>query len=89
MRPKNPDTSYENNHIDLREDVDRIRAALSQTAHDIKGKTEETLRKSYQDAKNKSADLEETVTNYVKEHPVKTIAFSVLAGMIFAKLLRK
>ncbi len=40
-------------------------------------------------AKTKSVDLEQHVVTYVKDHPVKAVAFSVLAGVILAKLLRK
>lgn len=84
--------SQHNGHakdVDLREDILRVKEALAQTANDVREKAEELFHRSVQDAKEKSNDIEENVVAYVKEHPLKTIGYSVLAGVILAKLLQK
>lgn len=64
--------------VDIREDIKLLKEVILQTADDIKTKI-----------KAKSDDLEENMFGFAKKHPVKTIAVSVVAGMILAKLLQK
>lgn len=74
---------------DIVEDIEKVRDALAQVAHDVKNKAESLVNNSINDAKSKTANLEETARDYMKEHPVKVIAFSVIAGMLISKILRK
>jgi ElaB/YqjD/DUF883 family membrane-anchored ribosome-binding protein len=78
-----------NNNIDLHEDLEKIKAALSRTAYDVKDRAGEIWQQSIKDMKEKSTNIEENTVRYVKEHPVKALAISVVAGMIISKLLRK
>lgn len=80
MAPKAPsnDNDKSADDIDIREDIQLIKEMIIQTADDIKTKI-----------KAKSDDLEENMFGFAKKHPVKTIAVSVVAGMILAKLLQK
>lgn len=64
--------------VDLHEDMEKLKEVLNQTADDLKAKLKE-----------KSDDLEENLFGFAKRHPVKTIAVSVVAGMVLAKLLQK
>ncbi len=64
--------------VDLHEDMKLLKEVILQTADDLKAKFKE-----------KSDDLEENMFGFVKRHPVKTIAVSVVAGMVLAKLLQK
>ncbi len=64
--------------VDLHKDIENLKAAFAQTAEDLKAKFKE-----------KSDDLEENMFGFVKKHPAKTIAISVVAGMLLAKILQK
>jgi len=87
-----------NNHAttnDLYDDLKRIkekagetRDAITQTAYDAKERAQDFFEQSLADVKNKSADIQENVITYVQLNPVKSIAYSVLAGFILSKLLR-
>ena len=80
MAPKAPSSDNEKSadQIDIREDIQLIKEMIMQTAEDIKIKI-----------KGRSGELEENMFGFVKNHPVKTIAVSVIAGMVLAKLLQK
>ena len=43
--------------------------------------------KTAKDAKDKFIDAEESVEKYAKDHPWKTIGFSLLAGAVAARIL--
>lgn len=81
---------------ELMDDIDLVkrkmretRDALSKTAHDMGGRAEELFMQSLRDAKNKTHDIQENVVSYVKEHPVKSVGFAVLAGIVLSILLKK
>lgn len=73
----------------LSKDVEKIKAALSQTALDVKDKAGEFVSKSIESAKEKSEDLEKSLASYVVKNPIKAVGYSMLAGMFCAWLLRK
>jgi ElaB/YqjD/DUF883 family membrane-anchored ribosome-binding protein len=86
-----------NHHTrDLQQDFDRVktkagetRAALQQTAYDVKDKANELLTKSLKDARARQAEVQDTVTTYVIENPLKAVGIALLAGLIAAQIFRK
>jgi ElaB/YqjD/DUF883 family membrane-anchored ribosome-binding protein len=86
-----------NNHTrDLQQDFQRVkdkagetRAALQQTAYDVKAKANELLAKSLKDAKARQEEVQDSVTTYVTENPIKAIGIALLAGVIAAQIFRK
>jgi ElaB/YqjD/DUF883 family membrane-anchored ribosome-binding protein len=78
MAPKASSSENKDGEVDIREDIQLLKEVILQTAEDIKTKFKE-----------KSDDLEENMFGFVKQHPVKAIAVSVVAGMVLAKLLQK
>lgn len=78
MTQKSVQDGKDGGKIDLHADINKIKDAFSQTAVDIKDKL-----------KHNSEGLEDHILGYVREHPVKAVAFSMLAGMILAKILEK
>jgi ElaB/YqjD/DUF883 family membrane-anchored ribosome-binding protein len=85
-----------NNTRDLQQDFQRVkdkagetRAALRQTAYDVKDKANELLAKSLKDAKTKQVEVQDNLVAYVTENPIKAIGFALLAGLIAAQILRK
>ena len=81
--------NHNDKKIDLSEDMDKVKEVLAQIAHDVKGKAESIVNQSINTAKDKTNNLEEDATNYIKDHPVRVVAFSVVAGMLLAKFLGK
>ena len=55
----------------------------------MKDKAGEFVSKSFENAREKSDNLEKSVASYVVENPIKAIGYSMLAGMFCAWLLRK
>lgn len=62
-------------------------------------KAEELIENTYSDSaevicakanemKDKLIDVQETVSTYAKDNPIKTIGFSLLAGAIVAQIFR-
>jgi len=83
-------------HNELQDDFENIkqkmretRAALSQTAYDMGGKAEELLIQSLKNAKDKSTDIQDNVSTFVKVNPIKSLAYAFLTGVIASWLLRK
>lgn len=96
MYTKDTRHSQSLNSHDLNDDIRKVkekvfetRDALSQTAHDARDRAGEFLNTSLHDMKHKSEEIQENVITYVKAHPVKSVGFAVLTGLIAAILLRK
>jgi ElaB/YqjD/DUF883 family membrane-anchored ribosome-binding protein len=47
------------------------------------------ITKAAKDAKDKFVDVEETVEDYAKTNPWKTIGMSLLAGVLVGKIMHK
>lgn len=85
---------------DLQKDVENLKAAFAQTTEDLKaivkdksGDIKDKIFEKSDDLRSKvmekKEDIEENVYEFVKEHPIKTIALSVAVGVILAKILQK
>lgn len=92
------DHSKHGNHhnYNLQSDFQRVkdraretREAISQTAYDVKDKAHDLWVQSLKDAKEKTGDMQENVVTYMKEHPVKSVGFALIAGIVLSKLLKK
>jgi ElaB/YqjD/DUF883 family membrane-anchored ribosome-binding protein len=88
-------TTNQHTH-DLQQDFARVKtkagethAALRQTAYDVKEKANELLAKSLRDAKARQVEVQDTVTSYVIENPLKAVGIALLAGVIAAQIFRK
>jgi uncharacterized protein YjbJ (UPF0337 family) len=77
------------NFQNIKEKAYAARDSISDAAHQAQDKAGEILRGSVADLQDKSAELQENVVTYVKENPVKSIGFAMLAGILAAHLLRK
>ena len=60
---------------------ERIRSAAADAELSIKGVTKE--------AKQRSRDLNQSLTDYVNEHPIKSIGMAFAAGVILSALMRR
>jgi len=74
---------------DLYGDIEKIKAALSEANEDVKGRASELFTQSMEDARNKSAAMEENISDYVAEHTFKSLGLALLAGALVGYILRK
>lgn len=74
---------------DLHDDLTKIKAALAAATFDAKGKARELLVQSLDDMKDKSAEVQYTVTKYVMKKPLKSLGIAALVGAIFGYLMHK
>jgi ElaB/YqjD/DUF883 family membrane-anchored ribosome-binding protein len=72
----------------VKEKACETRDAITQTAYDAKERAHEIFDQSVADLKEKSSDMQENVIAYVQKNPVKTIGFSMLAGILLSQILR-
>jgi len=70
---------------DLGNDLNKVKESISNTASHISDKATDIFK----NAQEKTADIQEHVVKYVKENPIKSLGYSLLAGFIAALLLRK
>lgn len=82
--------------IDLNKDIKRVKEkametteAITTTAKDVKGMTEEMVQGTYNDIKDRTLTMEETVVSYIKDNPLKAAGYSVLAGALLSMFLRR
>lgn len=80
-----------NNHskYNISNDVEKIKAALFDTSHDLKGKAGEILTDSVNNVKHRSSQMRNGVVGYTKEKPFKALGFAVLAGIAIGWLIKK
>lgn len=80
----------------LKGEAHNLKDTLVKNAHHIKDRAEHFVNNSMGDIKDKMGDLreqtahaQENVITYVKENPVKSLGFAVLAGVIAGVLFKK
>ena len=74
---------------DLHGDLSKIKAALAEATYDAKGRARELFHESIDDMKERSAEVQDTVTDYVAERPLKSIGIAMLIGGIIGYLMHK
>jgi ElaB/YqjD/DUF883 family membrane-anchored ribosome-binding protein len=82
-------TKHKHTDYDLYEDLERIKDAFSDTAKDIKGKAGDVLAQSIENAREKSLNIRDNLTDYTKEKPYKALGIAVLTGAIIGFLLHR
>jgi len=82
---------YRNKHkhsdYDLSEDVRKIKEALSDASHDLKGKASEMFFDTIENAKEKTVAAQDDMAEYVAERPFKSLGIVLLAGLVFGYFL--
>ena len=83
-------TKHKNHHhYDLYDDVEKIKAALIDTASDIKGKAGEMFTQSIDDVKERSESIKDGLIDYTIHKPFKTLGMTLLIGVGIGYFLRK
>lgn len=75
--------------FDIHGDIERIKSALADVTHDVKGKASSMLLQSMDDARQKATAARENAIDYVTEKPLRSLGFAVLTGALIGFLLRK
>lgn len=74
---------------DLHGDIEKIKAALSEASEDVRGRANEIFIQSLENAKEKTIDLEENISEYVAHNTLKSLGLALLAGAVIGFILRK
>ena len=77
------------NHHDLYQDVEKIKAALIDTANDVKGKANEMFADSMEGVKENTGRIKDSITDYTEKKPLKSLGIALLVGIAFGYLFRK
>lgn len=73
----------------LSADLQKIKAALANASHDMKGITSDLLAQSVEDMKARSAKIQDNMTDYVAEKPMKSLGIALLAGIAIGYLIHR
>lgn len=84
---KNKSTA--SNHSDLYNDVEKIKAAIFKAGAHAKDRAGELWTDSIDGIKDRRDAVQENVTNYVTERPLRSVGFAMLAGMLIGYLMHK
>jgi ElaB/YqjD/DUF883 family membrane-anchored ribosome-binding protein len=74
---------------DLYADLRKITSAFGDATRDVKGKAAAIITESFDEVKDKTIDIKDTVTDYVIQRPLKSLGFATLAGLIVGYILHK
>ena len=73
----------------LKHDLEKLREILAVTAHDVGGHAKHAITDSFENVRDKSVDLQESVVDYVNHKPFKALGIAVLSGLILGMTMRK
>lgn len=88
QKPTASKRHFRNSH-DLYSDLQKIKDAFSLTASDATYKASEFLTDSLDSIKEKSSKLQENVSNYTAEKPIKSLGIVFLAGIAIGYLVHR
>jgi ElaB/YqjD/DUF883 family membrane-anchored ribosome-binding protein len=74
---------------DLHADLEKIKSAFTDTAHDVKGKAADMISQSIDTVRERSATVQDNVVNYIQDKPLTAVGFAALAGAIFGFMLHR
>ena len=77
------------NDFDLYGDMVKIKDAFSDTARDAKGKAAEVLSQSFDNVKEKTADIQGKMSDYVTESPIKSLSIALLSGCLLGAIMMR
>lgn len=72
----------------VKEKLYETKEAIAKTAYDAKHQASDLIHSSIDEAKMRGINLKDDAVNYVKDHPVKSLGFAMLAGLAIAQWFR-
>jgi ElaB/YqjD/DUF883 family membrane-anchored ribosome-binding protein len=76
------------NHV-LYDDVEKIKAAISDASYDVKDKVNEIFSDSLGTVREQSDMVRENVSNYTAERPFKSLSIVLLTGVMLGYLIHR
>ncbi len=73
----------------IKHDIQQLKRMLSDTAHDMRGQAQNMFSESFENAKDKTANAQENVKEYVHEKPLKALGIAMLSGLIIGLAMRR
>lgn len=77
------------NDYDIYDDLAKIKDAFADATFGMKNRAGEVLSQSLDEVKEKSAAVQENVSSYVSDKPLKSIGVALLAGVFIGYLIHK
>lgn len=74
---------------ELYHDVEKIKAALSEATSHAKHRASDLLSQSRENMKEKSDQLQENLSHYAGEKPIKALGIALLTGIVIGYFLHK
>ena len=74
---------------DISGDLTRIKNALADATYGMRNRAGEVISQSFEDVKEKSAELQENVSALVSEKPLKSVGVALLAGIFLGYFFHK
>ena len=73
----------------LARDMNAIKKAVKQGVQDAKAKTTQYLSEYYDDALEKSANVQNELGHYLSRKPIQTVGIAMLAGLAIGYFLNR
>lgn len=86
---KNSSRKIKHPNFDLYADLEKIKSAFGDTAHDVKGKVGSLISQSLENARDTTTDMQDNVIEYIQAKPLKSVGLAMMAGVIVGWLLHK
>ena len=82
-------TKHKHHAYDLYDDVEKIKAAFTGAALNVKDRAGEILINSVDNVKEQSTVVKDNMADYVAEKPFKSLGIALAVGVALGFLLRK
>ncbi len=80
---------HKHKNTDLYDDVEKIKAALSDTSFGVKNLLGDAYYQSMENVREKSALVRGNMTDYISTNPFKSVGIAAVGGLIAGFLLKK
>jgi ElaB/YqjD/DUF883 family membrane-anchored ribosome-binding protein len=77
------------NHYNVYNDLAKIKDAFADATYGMRNHAGDVISKSIDDVKEKSTVLQENVSSYVSDKPLKSVGLALLAGIFLGYFIHK
>ncbi len=80
---------HKHKNTDLYDDVEKIKAALSDTTFGVRSLLGDAYYQSLENMREKSAVVRGNMTDYISDNPFKSVSIAAVSGLIVGFLLKR
>jgi ElaB/YqjD/DUF883 family membrane-anchored ribosome-binding protein len=73
----------------IKNDLEKLKELLATTAYDVGGEARNAISESLENVKEKSTDIQDSITDYVNEKPFKALGLAMLTGVFLGLAMRR